>query len=192
MLEKLPPVVGRLLRGARAGMSEIVYHHESLVNVPETITVLSPAFADGQSLAPRFTEDGERLSPPLIWRAVPAGAACTILVVEDADSPTPEPLVHAIVWDLPGGNGELAEGGMADPARDTESNAMGLNSFGKARWLPPDPPPGHGAHHYAFQVYALRERPVFDRTPGRTAIVEVLHANAVARGCLVGTYSRGT
>jgi Raf kinase inhibitor-like YbhB/YbcL family protein len=190
MLEKLPSAVGRLLRGARAGMHEIVYHDEPFRRVPETIVVESSAFADGQPIPARFTADGDGCSPPIAWRNTPAAAAAIVLLIEDADSPTPEPLVHAIVWDLPGADGQLADSAMADAARDTESSAMGLNSYMKARYLPPDPPPGHGPHRYAFQVYALAQRPEFSEPPGRGALVEILRAHILARGCLVGTYER--
>lgn len=56
--------------------------------------------------------------------------------------------------------------------------------------MPPDPPPGHGVHRYAFQLYALRAVPVFSETPGRDEVVDALREHAVASGLLIGTCER--
>jgi phosphatidylethanolamine-binding protein (PEBP) family uncharacterized protein len=66
----------------------------------------------------------------------------------------------------------------------------GRNSYLQAGWLPPDPPPGHGVHRYAFQLFALAAGPAFDGTPGRDAVVEALQGRALASGLLIGTYER--
>jgi phosphatidylethanolamine-binding protein (PEBP) family uncharacterized protein len=60
----------------------------------------------------------------------------------------------------------------------------------QARWIPPDPPPGHGPHRYAFQLFALKEAARFSDAPGRDEVEEQLHRHAIASGCLIGTYQR--
>src|SRR5947207_1242674 len=60
----------------------------------------------------------------------------------------------------------------------------------RAGGLPPDPPPGHGVHRYAFEVFALGPGASFLHTPGRDEVLEVLDAHALASGCLIGTYVR--
>ena len=37
----------------------------------------------------------------------------------------------------------------------TGRHALGAPTASQASWLPPDPPPGHGVHRYAFQLFAL-------------------------------------
>jgi len=66
----------------------------------------------------------------------------------------------------------------------------GRNSYLRAGWLPPDPPPGHGTHRYAFQLFALAAGADFGDTPGRDEVLEVLRERAIASGCLIGTYAR--
>ncbi|HXC27676.1 MAG TPA: YbhB/YbcL family Raf kinase inhibitor-like protein [Stellaceae bacterium] len=191
MLENLPAGLGRALSGIRAGSEKLVYHDEALAEVPEDITVTSPAFADGEELPQRFTEDGEGLSPPLEWSGMPEAAKAIMLIAEDADSPTPNPLVHAIVWNLDAVDGSLEEGAM--PAAQTPglSPPMGVNSLLRLGYLPPDPPPGHGPHSYAFQVFALSAQPLFETVaPGRTELVDALHAFAIAKGMLIATCER--
>lgn len=187
MLEKLPAVVGRALKNVRPGLDKTLYRHADLRQLPETITVSSHAFLAGEALSSRFTADGEGVSPPLEWRDVPVGAAEIIVIVEDADSPTPQPLVHAIAHRLPGRDGGLAEAALS---RDPPSVATGRNSYLKAGWLPADPPTGHGVHRYIFQVYALREPAGLGDHPGRGAVEAALKQHAIAKGVLMGTYQR--
>jgi Raf kinase inhibitor-like YbhB/YbcL family protein len=153
--------------------------------------VRSPAFADGDSLPVRCTKDGEGLSPPLEWKGVPEAARGVMLLIEDADSPTPNPLVHAIVWNLEGVDGSLDEGAMPLAQEPGLAPPMGVNSLLRLGYLPPDPPPGHGPHRYALQVFALSAQPAFETlAPGRTELVDALRAYALAKGMLIGTYER--
>jgi Raf kinase inhibitor-like YbhB/YbcL family protein len=187
MLEKLPTAVGRALRSTRPGLGQLVFNDASLGAVTETIRMSSSAFGDGSRLPTMYTADGEKLSPPLAWEGVPEHAASLVLLVEDADSPTPHPLVHAIVWDLPPRDGELPEGALS---ADSELAGKGLNSLMQRSYLPPDPPRAHGVHHYAFELLACDCALEFDSAPGRTRLLEALNGHVIAKGCLVGTYER--
>ncbi len=191
MLEKLPDVIGHALRGQRAGLDHIVFNEIDLRAGMSALAVTSLAFADHAPIPAPYTADGEGLSPPLQWSGVPAAAASLLLIVEDADAPTPRPLVHAIVVDLPAADGALPEGALHSPDHDGSAGVKaGRNSYLQAGWLPPDPPPGHGVHRYAFQLFALAAGPAFDGTPGRDAVVEALRERALASGLLIGTYER--
>jgi Raf kinase inhibitor-like YbhB/YbcL family protein len=148
------------------------------------------AFADHAPLPKRYTADGEGVSPPLQWTGLPAGAASLLLIVEDADSPTPNPLVHAIVVNLAVDNGALAEAAIPSQGNEGAGLHVGRNSTLQAAWLPPDPPPGHGVHRYAFQLFALGGVPELSETPGRDEIVDALREHAIASGLLIGTHER--
>lgn len=191
MLEKLPDVIGHALHGVRAGMDEIAFNTLGLREGMATLKISSLAFADHAPIPDRYTADGEGYSPPLQWTGVPDGARSLVLMVEDADSPTPNPLVHAIVVGLPGGDGSLAEAALASPDHEAEGQQhVGRNSYLQAAWLPPDPPPGHGVHRYAFQLFALASVPVFSDTPGRDEVMDALREQAMASGLLIGTCER--
>ena len=189
MLEKLPQVVGHVLREQRAGLDKIVFNQVKTGAGTAALSVRSLAFADHAPIPAIYTADGEGHSPPIEWTGVPAGAASLVLIVEDADSPTPQPLVHAIVADLPGADGNLSEGAI-DPAAHADEATIGRNSFLQTGWLPPDPPPGHGTHRYVFQLFALADGPRFEATPGREAVMVMLQERAIASGLLTGTYER--
>ena len=176
MLEHLPEALGHALRDRRAGLG--------------MLKVNSLAFADHAPIPERYTADGEGLSPPLEWHGVPATAATLVLVVEDADAPTSDPLVHAIVVDIPPKDGSLHEGALASPGHEGEDVHAGRNSFLRAGWIPPDPPRGHGQHRYAFQLFALRAGEAFSAKPGRDEVLQAIADRGVAGGMLVGTYER--
>lgn len=175
MLEKIPPMVGNALKGVRAGAEGLVVTDTALTGVNASIEVTSPAFGYHERIPERYTADGEGISPPLEWRCVPMSAEAVVLLVEDADSPTPVPLVHAIVWDLPGSDASLPEGALP-----------------KASYLPPDPPRGHGEHRYVFQVFALDIVPRFESQPRHRELLDKIDGHVIAKGLLIGTYQRGT
>lgn len=190
MLEKLPDALGHALRDQRAGLDSIVFHHTPLRTGLGSIEVRSLAFADHAPIPTLYTADGAGISPPLQWIGVPENAASVLLIVEDADSPTPRPLVHAIAVDLPPGDGSLPQGALDSAQAEVQDLTLGRNSYLQTGWLAPDPPPGHGVHRYAFQVFALDAGAPLSGTPGREAVLEALAERAIASGCLIGTYER--
>ena len=190
MLQNLPDFVGHALRDQRAGLDQILFNRLPLRAGQGAIAVTSLAFVDHGPLPAIYTADGEGMSPPLQWSGVPEAATSVVLIVEDADSPTPHPLVHAIAVGLSPQDGSLRQGALANDEDAPDDARLGRNSYLQHGWLPPDPPPGHGRHRYAFQVFALGGDEPLPEAPGRDALVEALEARAVASGLVVGTYER--
>lgn len=186
MLEHLPHWLGEALKSVRAGGDKLAVCRREL-NPAGPLRLSSPAFADGAELPTRFTADGAGVSPPLLWANVPELTASLALIVEDPDAPAPKPLVHALLWDIPADAGGLPEGAIGDGG----PGEAGRNSFLGAGWLAPDPPTGHGDHHYAFQLFALSQRPAIEGTPGRSALIGAMRGRVLASGLLTGLYRRG-
>lgn len=184
MFQKLPAIFGKALDGVRAGPDKLLLNEEA-ASAPETIEVNSTAFGDGQPIPVRFTADGEGLSPPLTWAKLPPQTRQVLLVVEDPDIPAPQPFIHLIaVFDA--GKTGVEEGELApDTAAFT-----GRHSMGGVGWLPNDPPPGHGPHHYLFQVFALGRAIDWDSKPGKDEVKAALKDAVIAKGVLIGTYER--
>ncbi|HEV2748213.1 MAG TPA: YbhB/YbcL family Raf kinase inhibitor-like protein [Allosphingosinicella sp.] len=191
MLEHVPHWLGQALRGVRAGADKLCIAQAELGGFAG-LDLASPAFADGGRLPPRFTADGAGISPPLLWGDPPEGTTSLALIVEDPDAPSRQPLVHAIVWGIAPDERRLEEGAIrADGAGGRRGRDVGRNSYFFEGWLPPDPPTGHGEHHYAFQLFALAAAADPGDTPGRAALVEAMAGRVLAAGLLTGTYSRG-
>ncbi|WP_375454333.1 YbhB/YbcL family Raf kinase inhibitor-like protein [uncultured Methylobacterium sp.] len=190
MLEKIPAGLGQALSGLRAGLGKTAYHSD-FADVPETLALTSAAFADGAPIPARYTADGAKTAPPLAWSGLPAGTVRIAILAEDADSPTPRPLVHLIAWNLAPTTHNLAEGALTAAGVPGFRPDLGRNSFLTDGWLPPDPPAGHGAHRYLFQVYALDRALDLPPSPGRGAVVDAMRGHVLGKGCLTGSYERG-
>jgi Raf kinase inhibitor-like YbhB/YbcL family protein len=190
MLEKLPDSIGEALRRQRAGLAHIVFYKLSNPFDLSPITVRSLAFGTETPIPVKYTADGSGLSPPLEWSSVPDDARSIVVIVEDADSPTPKPLVHAIIVNLEAEDTHIPEGALNSPDHQGVGLQAGRNSYLMQAWLPPDPPPGHGIHRYVFQVFALRGGTDFSASPGRQELIDAIANRAVAGGYLIGTYER--
>lgn len=184
MFQKLPAFLGKALDRVRAGTDKLLLNEEARL-APETIEVTSPAFENGRLMPIRFTADGEGVSPPLSWSNLPAETRQVLVVVEDPDIPAPHPFIHLIaIFDS--GISSVAEGGLVPGP----SVRLGRHSMGGTGWLPNDPPPGHGPHHYLFQVFALNRAIEWGEKPGRSDVKTALKGAVIAKGALVGVYER--
>jgi Raf kinase inhibitor-like YbhB/YbcL family protein len=191
VLEKLPVEFGNALRNQRAGIQSAAYYRLLEARKVPRIGISSTAFGSTERIPTRCTADGEGISPHIEWFGIPDNTASIVLLVEDGDSPTPHPFVHAIVVNLDPACRSLPEGIMNVGDDDMPNEIdLGINSLLKRGWLPPDPPPGHGEHHYAFQIFALDKGAKLPSSVGRHEVVETIFDRALAAGCLIGTYER--
>lgn len=152
------------------------------------LTLSSPAFSDGGAIPERYTRDGENVSPPLKWSGVPDGTKSLVLVLEDPDAPGGT-FGHWAVFNIaPDVDGlPEAEGGKPGP----EALRQGKNDFGNAYYDGPEPPVGHGVHHYHFRLAGL-DVPSLG-TPGQLGvrrIWEEARKHLLEQAELVGTYER--
>jgi Raf kinase inhibitor-like YbhB/YbcL family protein len=186
-------VVGKILNPLRAGEKELLLSASKFSSVPNTIQVSSPAFADGATIPSLFTVEARDISPPLAWTNVPPEAQELVLLVEDYDVPFPHPLMHLLVYSIPATTTGFAEGAL--PSKNAPEDRAGLllgkNSMGHHRYDGPAPIPGHGPHHYVFELLALKESLLFEEIPDRNAFLDAIKDHTVlATGRLTGTYER--
>ena len=64
------------------------------------IKLTSAAFEEGKPMPPKFTGEGDDVSPALQWTGVPAGAKSLALICDDPDAPMGT-WVHWVIWNLP-------------------------------------------------------------------------------------------
>jgi hypothetical protein len=94
------------------------------------------------------------------------------------------------VTGLPADTVELFEGLPPSPMPLASGATQGRNDMHRDGYYGPEPPPGHGVHHYHFQVFAV-DRPLDVGTPiDRDRLVQALRGHVVGWGELVGTYER--
>jgi Raf kinase inhibitor-like YbhB/YbcL family protein len=145
--------------------------------------LMSTAFGDGDPIPPRYTCDGENLSPDLQWAGVPEDAASLALTCQDPDAPMGT-FTHWVVWNLDPDVGKLLSGELPKGA------GQGRNDFGHVGYDGPCPPPGHGIHHYHFILHAAASAIALPDGATINQLYRALAGLVLAHAQLVGTYQR--
>jgi Raf kinase inhibitor-like YbhB/YbcL family protein len=150
------------------------------LDVPSTIEVTSPSFADGEPLAASETCVGEGAFPAIEWANLPDGTESVAVVVHDADAKGGD-YVHRLTTNLDPAAGSL-------PGAETPPGAVEYEtSNGAPGWTPPCPPSGSGTHRYVFTVLAL-DRPTRIPTTAKTQnVLLTVGEAAFAQGAITGT-----
>ena len=157
-----------------------------------SLIVRSTAFAEGHPIPASHTSDGADLSPPLTWSEPPKGTVELALIVDDPDAPGDDPWVHWIVMGIPASSRSMPAGfhEASMPADAPSGLVFGKNSWETLGYRGPQPPVGHGNHHYHFKMFALDAR--LDLPPGtdKHTLQEAMSGHVLSRGELVGLYAR--
>lgn len=143
----------------------------------------SDSLRHGAPIAPRYTCEGDDVSPALSWSEAPEGTQSFALLVTDPDAPDGT-FTHWVLYDVPPDVGEL-------PERADGVGTSGRNDFQHEGWGGPCPPPGHGDHRYWFKLYAL-DVPSLELEPGaRRGDVETqMKGHVLAEASLMGRFER--
>ncbi len=147
----------------------------------------SSAFSQNSPIPPKYTSDGEDISPPLIWSNPPEGVKSFALINDDPDAPVGT-WVHWVIYDIPAELNELKEG--IPPEEELDRGLKhGINDFGRIGYGGPSPPPGK-AHRYFFKLYALDT--ILELEPGLTKkeLIDKMEGRILAETQLIGTYQR--
>lgn len=152
----------------------------------------SPAFTHNTAIPSRFTCDGDNLSPPLSWSAVPAGAKGLALIVDDPDAPDPAApkmtWVHWVLYNIPVTVGGLQEG---VSRLDLPFGTLeGQNDWQRPGYGGPCPPIGR--HRYFFKLFALDALLPDLRIPTKKQLEAAMAGHVIAQTELIGTYQRQT
>lgn len=176
--------VGRTLSSIRAGEEKLVARRIVRGDVA-ILDVTSPDFHDWSPLPKWATgdADGRGHAPTLVWNGVPANAKSIAVVCEDPDAPLPKPFVHWLVYGIHA-NVNAVGARVELPVREGENSAL------RTGFTPAAPPPGHGLHHYYFQVFALDRAIELEERAGREALVQAMRDYVVGYGQIIGTYER--
>ncbi len=184
-IEKVSRFAGRLLRNVRAGDGKLASANSPVER--RRLEVGSPSFDDGGEIPPRHA-GFEGVSPAITWADVPAEAREIVVLCEDPDAPLPKPFVHWAVYGIPATSTVLPEGMTSRPASADDGPRQGKNTLGREGFVGPKPPPGHGPHHYHFQVFALDSALPLGPGANREELVNAMRGHIVASGEVVGVY----
>ncbi|HKO53173.1 MAG TPA: YbhB/YbcL family Raf kinase inhibitor-like protein [Polyangiaceae bacterium] len=182
IVHEVSVAAGHAMQGIRAGNDKLASHKLAAALAPE-IEVHSVAFEPGLALPISCTIDGVGAPPALGFTNIPAAARSLVVLCEDPDAPQLEPFLHWSVYGIPSSASDV-------DAQTQHDYRIGENSRSELGYTPAAPPPGHGLHHYHFQVFAL-DVPL-ELAPGaeRDALLEAMTGHVLAWGEIVGTYER--
>jgi Raf kinase inhibitor-like YbhB/YbcL family protein len=144
----------------------------------DRLAVTSPDLVPLAPIPERFSADGGNATPRLSFSGIPAGTVELAVIVHDPDAPLPHGFTHWVVYGIPADAAELV----------VESATVGPNGAGVSAWYGPQPPAGHGEHHYYFWVYALGRR--VEGAPTREGFLADYAAAIIEQARFVATFQR--
>jgi hypothetical protein len=152
------------------------------------LTLTSTAFTHGGEIPPKYTCEGQDVSPPLAWSGVPTDAKSLVLIVDDPDAPDPAApkmtYVHWVLYNIPTGTTSLAE----DVEQLPPGTLAGLNDWRRADYGGPCPPIGQ--HRYFHKLYALDTALPDLHNPTKAALEAQMKGHVIAQTELLGTYRK--
>jgi Raf kinase inhibitor-like YbhB/YbcL family protein len=182
IVHEISVAAGHAMQGIHAGHEKLA--SKKLVEGSEpTIGVHSVAFEAGTPLPISCTIDGVGAPPALSFSDTPEGARSLVVVCEDPDAPQLEPFVHWLVYGIPSTASNV-------DAQTQHDYRLGENSRSEPGYTPAAPPPGHGLHHYHFQVFALDVPLELPAGKTREQLLHAMTDHVLAWGEIVGTYER--
>ncbi|WP_405218580.1 YbhB/YbcL family Raf kinase inhibitor-like protein [Agrococcus sp. Ld7] len=142
------------------------------------LAISSDDIVAGDRIPDRFTADFENALPSLTVTGVPAAAVELAIIMHDPDAPLPQGFTHWTAYGIAPRDGVI----------DTDALRTGPNTPGDKAWSGPQPPVGHGQHHYYFWVYALSR--AVSGEPSREDFLADYADAIIEQNRFVGTYSR--
>ena len=147
----------------------------------------SAAFSANGDIPPRFTCDGEDISPPLSWSGLPDGTQSLVLIVDDPDAPDPaapkRTWVHWVLYNLPPNVPGLPEAAAVPPGA-----GEGLNDWKRTGYGGPCPPIGR--HRYIHKLYALDSVLPELHRPDKARLERAMQGHVLGEARLIGFYQR--
>ena len=135
---------GRTMKPPGAGQTESVAPATTTIEAGSPILLTVP-WKEGGAIDPRFTCDGNNVSPALSWSGGPEETSAWAVILTDLDAPE---FAHWTVTNIDAATTSLVEGQVPDLA------VVGMNNDAKPDWTGPCPPDG-STHRYSLSVYAL-------------------------------------
>lgn len=129
----------------------------------------------GARIPDRFAAEHGNETPKVSISGVPEGTVELALILHDPDAPLANGFTHWVAYGI-----DPLDGMLSGEIR------LGPNGIGEASYTGPQPPAGHGVHHYYFWVYALDTR--VDGNPSREEFLASYAGNIVEQARLVATF----
>jgi Raf kinase inhibitor-like YbhB/YbcL family protein len=151
------------------------------------IIVTTLAFKHGSDIPAEYTCSGKNVSPACEWSGVPESARSIVVIMDDPDAPSGL-FTHWILFNIPPEKSRLDPGIPKKPVFE-DGSMHGTNSFGRAEYGGPCPPPGK-PHRYFLKAYALDAKLSLRAPVTRNVIDSAMTGHILAEGGVMGTFRR--
>lgn len=152
------------------------------------LLVTSGAFASGDALNDKYTQNGDNISPSLSWTKGPFGTRSYVILAEDSGVDRHDPIVHWVIYNIPSNITSLDQN-IPTQAHLEMGAEQGKNVRGVAGYVGPKPPAGQ-THPYHFEIFALNTRLNLDPAKAdRQAVVNAMKGSVLASGEIIANYT---
>jgi Raf kinase inhibitor-like YbhB/YbcL family protein len=122
--------------------------------------------------------DKGNVIPRLKVSGAPGNAVELAIICHDPDAPLARGFTHWTLYGIPPETTDLSDA--------QKKFRVGPNGAGQAGYYGPQPPTGHGPHHYYFWVYALNTK--VEGAPTREQFLDRYAGNIMEQNRTVGIY----
>jgi len=153
--------------------------------------IITTAFKPNEPIPLKYSRDGDDVSPALSWTGAPTDTQEFALIMDDPDAPTPQPWVHWVMYKIPPNCAALSDNlPKTAQLKDPSGALQGKNSWNLVGYNGPQPPHGHGTHHYHFRLYALDAPLDVAAELDKGQVLSKLKGHILAEAEIVGTHQR--
>jgi len=144
------------------------------------LVVTSSAFNNNNPMPPKYTCQGQQVSPPLDVANIPSGTQSLAVVMFDPKATPTKSTTFWLMWNIE--DAKIPENFVNDNSSfNHESMQYGYTAVC----------PVGGEHNYHFMVYALDTKLKLDRKKtDRAILTSAMRGHVLAKGELIGTYDR--
>ena len=97
-------------------------------------------------------------------------------------------VLHWAVFDIPGDAKGLPEGVKNGVQADGSTHIN--NTGGNPGYMGPCAPPGHGQHHYTFEIYPLNAKLGLPAITSRADLMAAMNGKVIAKGGYIGMFGQ--
>lgn len=154
------------------------------------LTLTSDGFKNGQEIPLKYSDYGQKISPPLRWTAGPPATKSYAILVDDPDA-KPKLVNHWGVYNIAPNVTSLTEGIPGDVSLvEPKGAAQTATTRGATGYFGPKPPAGDASHTYHFQVFALDTTLDLPAGASHDELLAAMRGHVVGAGILIGKFKR--
>jgi Raf kinase inhibitor-like YbhB/YbcL family protein len=164
------------------------------IQLPPMIHITIADFADGGRIPNKYTCAASPMSPSpaITWSGAPASTQAYVVILHDPDpvlgGSATNDVLHWAIFDIPGDAKGLPEGVKGGDQADGSKQIN--NITGMPTYLGPCAPPGHGDHHYTFEIFALNAKLGLPASTSRADLLSAMNGKVVAKGVYIGIFGQ--